>query len=72
MREGNAPRVLAVLNSFLLALLDFAGVTNVPKQMRLFDARPWLAVRLVFGSLLTFLRSSHVAFILFFSYTVYW
>jgi predicted transposase YbfD/YdcC len=54
VRKGNAPRVLAVLNSFLLALLDFGGVTNVPKQMRLFDARPWLAVRLLFGSLLTF------------------
>ena len=46
--------MLAVLNSFLLALLDFAGVTNVPKQMRFFDAHPWLAVRLLFGSLLTF------------------
>jgi predicted transposase YbfD/YdcC len=51
VRKGNAPRVLAVLNSFLLALLDFGGVTDVPKQMRLFDARPWLAVRLLFGSL---------------------
>ncbi len=54
VRKGNAPRALAVLNSFVLALLDFAGVTNVPKQMRLFDAKPWLAVRLLLGSLLTF------------------
>lgn len=54
VRKGNAPRVLAVLNSFLLALLDFLGVTNVPKLMRLFDARPWLAVRLLFHSVLTF------------------
>jgi len=27
---------------------------NVPKQMRLFDAQPLLAVRLLPGSLLTF------------------
>ncbi len=54
VRKGNAPRVLAVLNSFLLALLDFRGITNVPQQMRIFDAQPSLAVRLLFGSLLTF------------------
>ncbi len=54
VRKGNAPRVLAVLNSFLLALLDFRGVTNVPQQMRIFDAQPLLAVRLLLGSLLTF------------------
>lgn len=54
VRKGEAPRVLAVLNSFLLALLDWQGVTNVPHQMRLFDARPLLAVRLLLGSLLTF------------------
>ena len=54
VRKGAAPRVLAVLNSFLLALLDFAGVTNVPKQMRLFDAKRWIAVRLLFSSLVTF------------------
>jgi predicted transposase YbfD/YdcC len=54
VRKGAAPRVLAVLNSFLLALLDLKGVTNVPKQMRLFDAKPWLAARLLFSSVLTF------------------
>ena len=54
VRKGEAPRVLAVLNSFLLALLDFTGVTNVPKQMRIFDAHPIQAVRLLLGSLLTF------------------
>ena len=54
VRKGGAPRVLAVLNSFLLALLDFLGVGNVPQQMRLFDAHPLLAVRLLLGSLLTF------------------
>jgi predicted transposase YbfD/YdcC len=54
VRKGDAPRVLAVLNSFLLAVLDFVGVPNVPKQMRLFDAHPLLALRLLLGSLLTF------------------
>jgi predicted transposase YbfD/YdcC len=54
VRKGTAPRVQAVLNSFLLAVLDFLGVGNVPKQMRLFDAQPVLAVRLLLGSLLTF------------------
>ena len=54
VRKGHAPRVLAVLNSFLLALLDWRGVTNVPQQMRIFDAQPSQAVRLLLGSLLTF------------------
>jgi predicted transposase YbfD/YdcC len=55
VRKGNAPRVLAVLNSFLLALLDFLGVSNVPQQMRFFDAQPWQAVRLLLDSLLIFI-----------------
>ena len=42
-----------MLNSFLLALMDFLGVSHVPQQMRLFDAHPLLAVRLLLGSLLT-------------------
>ena len=54
VRKGDAPRVLALLNSFLLAVLDFLGVSNVPKHMRIFDAQPVLAVRLLLGSLLTF------------------
>jgi predicted transposase YbfD/YdcC len=54
VRKGEAPRVLAVLNSFLLAVLDFIGVTNVPKQMRALDAQPLRAIRLLLGSLLTF------------------
>jgi predicted transposase YbfD/YdcC len=54
VRKGDAPRVLAVLNSFLLAMLDFLGVSNVPSQMRTFDAHPLQAVRLLLGSLLTF------------------
>ncbi len=54
VRKGQAPRVLAVLNSFLLAVMDWLGVSNVPKQMRIFDAHPLQAVRLLLGSLLTF------------------
>jgi predicted transposase YbfD/YdcC len=54
VRKGEAPRVLAVLNSFLLALLDFIGVSNVPSQMRTYDAHPLQAVSLLLGSLLTF------------------
>jgi predicted transposase YbfD/YdcC len=54
VRKGDAPRLLALLNSFLLAVLDFLGVSNVPKQMRIFDAQPLQAVRLLLGSLLTF------------------
>ena len=54
VRKGQAPRLLALLNSFLLALLDLFDVSNVPKQMRAFDAQPLLAVRLLLGSLLTF------------------
>jgi len=54
VRKGQAPRVLAVLNSFLLALMDFLSVSNVPQQMRSFEAHPLQAVRLLLGSLLTF------------------
>ena len=54
VRKGDAPRVLAVLNSFLLAVLDFLGVSHVPEQMRFFDAHPLQAVHLLLGSLLTF------------------
>ena len=45
VRKGIAPRVLAILNSFLLALLDFFAVPNVPQQMRVFVTQPLLAVR---------------------------
>ncbi len=54
VRKGSAPRTLAILNSFLLALLDFLHVGNVAQQTRRFDAHPLLAVRLLLGSLLTF------------------
>ena len=51
VRKGVAPRVLAVLNSFLLGLLDLMSVTNVARQMRFFDAQPLLALRLLVGRL---------------------
>jgi predicted transposase YbfD/YdcC len=51
VRKGDAPRVLAVLNSFLLGLLDLLGISNVARQMRLFDARPLQAVQLLLGRL---------------------
>jgi hypothetical protein len=50
-RKGAAPRVLAVLNSFLLGLFDLLGVTNVARQMRLFDACPLQAIRLLLATL---------------------
>src|SRR5260221_5503328 len=52
VRKGDAPRVLAVLNSFLLAVLDFLGVSHVPEQMRFFYAHPLQAVDLLLRSLL--------------------
>jgi hypothetical protein len=55
VRKGEAPGILAILNSFLLGLLDFLGVRHVPRQMRFFDAHPFQAVRLLLGSLLTFI-----------------
>lgn len=51
VRKGAAPRVLAVLNSFVLGVCDLLGVTNVARQMRRFDAQPILALRLLLGGL---------------------
>lgn len=51
VRKGQAPRTLAVLNSFLLAVFDWLQVANVASQMRLFAAQPFLALRLFMGSL---------------------
>lgn len=51
VRKGSAPRTLAVLNSFLLALFDWLAVRNVASQMRTFSAQPLLALRLFVGSL---------------------
>jgi hypothetical protein len=34
-----APETLAVINSGILALMDYLGVKNVPSMMRHFDAQ---------------------------------
>jgi predicted transposase YbfD/YdcC len=51
VRKGGAPHVLAVLNSFVLALFDFCHVHNVKQHMRRLDAQPLQAVRLLLTSL---------------------
>lgn len=51
VRKGSAPHVLAVLNSFVLALCDYAGVTNLKQHMRRVNAQPLLAVQLLTKSL---------------------
>ncbi len=51
VRKGVAPRTLTILTSFLLALFDWLGVTNVASQMRTVAARPILALRLFLLSL---------------------
>jgi predicted transposase YbfD/YdcC len=51
VRKGSAPHTLAVLNSFLLALFDFCGVTNIKQHMRRLEAQPLQAVRLLIKSL---------------------
>ncbi len=51
VRKGSAPHALAVLNSFVLALFDYWGVTNVKQQMRRVEAQPLLAAQLLLKSL---------------------
>jgi predicted transposase YbfD/YdcC len=51
VRKGVAPHALAVLNSFVLALFDFCNVSNAKQHMRLLDAQPLQAVRLLLKSL---------------------
>jgi predicted transposase YbfD/YdcC len=51
VRKGSAPHVLAVLNSFVLALFDFCQVSNVKQSMRCLDAHPLQALRLLLKSL---------------------
>lgn len=53
VRKGTASQVMAALNNLVLAVFDFLGVGNVPQQMRMLDAHPQRAFRLLFGSLLT-------------------
>ena len=54
VRNRDTPCVLAILNSFLLAVLDFVEVSNVPQQMRIFDAYPMQAICLLLESLQIF------------------
>ena len=51
VRKGSAPHVLAVLNSFVLALFDFCQVPNVKQHMRCLDAHPLQAIQLLLTSL---------------------
>lgn len=51
VRKGSAPHVLAVLNSFVLALFDFCQVSNAKQFMRCLDAHPLQAARLLLKSL---------------------
>ena len=51
VRKGAAPHVLAVLNSFVLALFDFCQVSNAKQYMRSLDAHPLQAARLLLKSL---------------------
>ena len=37
-RTGPVPSILAQLNSAVLSLMDLAGVRNIARQMRYFDA----------------------------------
>jgi predicted transposase YbfD/YdcC len=51
VRKGSAPHMLAVLNSFVLALFDFCQVSNAKQHMRYLDAHPLQAAHLLFKSL---------------------
>ena len=46
-RTGPVPSLLAQLNSAVLSFMDRAGVRNVARQMRYFDAHPEQALALV-------------------------
>jgi len=43
---------MALLTSFLVAVHDVLGLSQVPKQLRLFEAHPVWALRLWLASLL--------------------
>jgi predicted transposase YbfD/YdcC len=51
VRKGQAPRTLAVLNRFLLAVFDWLDVRNVASHMRFFAAQPFQALCLFMLSL---------------------
>ena len=46
-RTGPVPGLLAQLNSTVLSLMDRAGIRNVARQMRFFDAHPEQALNLL-------------------------
>lgn len=50
-RTNGAPAVLAALNGGILALMDWLGVKNIPKQMIHFCAQPQEALQLLLGKL---------------------
>ncbi|GAC1636827.1 MAG: hypothetical protein NVS4B11_39370 [Ktedonobacteraceae bacterium] len=51
VRTQHVPSILVLLNSTILALMDLLGVSNVPAQMRRFNASPSLALPLLLGGL---------------------
>jgi predicted transposase YbfD/YdcC len=52
IRMKGAPETLAVINSEILALMDYLGVKNVPSMMRHFDAQCREALQLLLGRLM--------------------
>ena len=51
VRIKGAPETLAVINSGILALMDYLGVKNVASQMRHFDYHYREAIQLLLGKL---------------------
>lgn len=39
-RTGKVPEMLSVLNSVVLSLMDRLGISNMPRQVRIFNAHP--------------------------------
>jgi len=50
-RTERVPSILSSLNSTILALMDLQGVSNVPAQMRRFNAAPLFVLPWLFGTL---------------------
>jgi len=48
LRTGNAPRVMAILNNLVLALIDRLDFQTVPDARRRFSAKPLEALQLIF------------------------
>ncbi len=51
VRMAGAPQALAALNGAVLGLMDWLGVSNVPKQMRYFAAHPSCMLPLFYSEL---------------------